>query len=357
LGRSRAHLKAPLERFIRTHIDKGQTAVLRPIVEGRLSLLRAYEAYQRNELSLDEPAEYNALAHERLNAWLATAPYKPLTRAGIEKAFKWLWKQLPATARDAAGEPNVRVRELPTLLQEFRRHTNYATFRNLKAAFQAYARTSFTDDSTLWKALAKVESLKAPITSRMTHRSPLVMPWEARWVRHALESRYLRGHKATAAEAARLWWLSCLTGMGPQEMWEDGYALTAEGLEVAGGKNKNRHRVVPVVLPDRFYHPPTITRDAYENRLERARRWLGIDVTPYSGRRAFSHWEEAAGVPLSRRKAHLGHGTPSQTDHYALEVKPYLDRDGAALAAYVTANAWAPPRDALAGGSRRIVAV
>jgi hypothetical protein len=31
------------------------------------------------------------------------------------------------------------VRELPALLQEFRRHTNYATFRNLKAAFQAYA--------------------------------------------------------------------------------------------------------------------------------------------------------------------------------------------------------------------------
>lgn len=249
------------------------------------------------------------------------------------------------------------MRELPALLQEFRRHTNYATFRNLKAAFQAYARASFTDDSALWKALAKVKSLPAPTASRMTHRSPLVMPWEARWVRHALASRYVRGHETTAAEAARLWWLSCLTGMGPQEMWGDGYALIAEGLEVAGGKNKNRQRVVPVVLPDRFYGPPAISRDTYENRLERARRWLGIDVTPYSGRRAFSHWEEAAGVPHSRRDAHLGHGAASLTNHYALEVKPYLNRDGSALAAYVTANAWAPPRDSLAGRSRAVVVV
>jgi hypothetical protein len=45
--------------------------------------------------------------------------------------------------------------------------------------------------------------------------------------------------------------------MGPQELCVDGYKLTEEGCEVTG--------------------------------LQRVREFIGIDATPYSGRRAFSH--------------------------------------------------------------------
>ncbi len=334
-------------------VAQGQTAVLRPVVEGRVSVLDAYEAWQRGELNPAEPAEYNILAKGALDAWLEGATYKPRTRQGIARALRWLWQRLPPSARDAAGEPNVRVRELPALLQGFRDASNYATFHTLKAACQAYARDMFTQESTLWKAVTAVPELERPLARHMSKRAPVVMPWEARLVRNTLATRCKSNKRFEAAEAARLFWLSCLTGMGPQEMFTDGYKLLeGEGLDIAGGKNRNRVRVVPQVLPDAAYAPPAISRDTYENRLERARRFIGIDVTPYSGRRAFSHWEEQAGITYSRRQAHLGHGAGSMTNHYALEVKPYLEADGEALIAYVAAHAFAPPVRATSGATK-----
>ena len=64
--------------------------------------------------------------------------------------------------------------------------------------------------------------------------------------------------------------------MGPQELCVEGYKLTEEGCEVTG--------------------------------LQWVREFIGIDATPYSGWRAFSHSEGEAGVPHSRRQAHLGNG-------------------------------------------------
>ena len=332
---------------------QGQTAVLRPIVEGRLSLLEAYEAWQRQELHAAEPAEYNARARRALDTWLEAATYKPRTRAGITRVLEWVWRQVPASARDAAGEPNVRVRELPALLQGFRESTNYATFHTLRSALQAYARDEFEQSSALWKGITAVPELERPVARQMKKRAPLVMPLEARLVRQTLATNCKSHKRAEGAEAARLFWLSCMTGMGPQEMFVDGFGLVPdEGVAIHGQKTKHRARVVPQILPDALYAPPTISRDCYENRLERARRFIGIDVTPYSGRRAFAHWEEAAAIPHSRRRSHLGHEAGSMTTHYLLEVKPYLDFDGDALIAYVTDSVRNPPRRAMSGATR-----
>lgn len=45
------------------------------------------------------------------------------------------------------------------------------------------------------------------------------------------------------------------------------------------------------------------------------------------------------------------------TTHYALEVRPYLDRDGEALIEYVMAHAHAPPRGARSGATRVLLQV
>jgi hypothetical protein len=83
---------------------------------------------------------------------------------------------------------------------------------------------------------------------------------------------------------------------------------------------------------------PTCTRRDLSTAL------TALQLESYDARRAYAHWLEEAGIPRARRKLYLGHGRRDVTDDYEMgELGRYLQEDGRALRAYVTAQSHQTP--------------
>jgi hypothetical protein len=62
----------------------------------------------------------------------------------------------------------------------------------------------------------------------------------------------------------------------------------------------------------------------------------GETVDPYDLRRSDATWLETAGIPRTRRRLYLGHGTRTVTDLYERhQVEAFLAEDGARLRSFI----------------------
>jgi hypothetical protein len=107
--------------------------------------------------------------------------------------------------------------------------------------------------------------------------------------------------------AARIWWTMVTTGLGPKELWEDGFEVLRDRVHIGGQKRVGRDRDVPLVdCPTQ----PEIAREGFKGALQRfnvdreSRAW----VTPYRARKTFDRWLQDAGIPRARRIPYMGTG-------------------------------------------------
>lgn len=223
-----------------------------------------------------------------------------------------------------------RVYDLPDLLRRDRERSadRAVAFNRERSHMSAFLRDLLGVDHRLYKTLRAVPPLKLVKKPRRVVGRPLE-PAELELVVAALGGGYGEAGRSMAD-----------TGMGPKELWEDGYEVLADRVLIHGEKRGGRDRFVPKIgaVPR-----PTVTRSAFEQRLKRvmkADRKLKEPklprVTPYTFRRTFAHSLEMAKIERTRRRLYMGHGAADVTDLYEEhEVAAFLAQDAERLLAYL----------------------
>ena len=125
-------------------------------------------------------------------------------------------------------------------------------------------------------------------------------------------------------------WAMALTGMGPEEYWSLRWHQYADRVHIVGTKRAGRVRDVPCA---HSVTPPSIMYAAFRRYLREASEGR---ATPYDLRRTYANWLESAGVPRTRRRLYMGHGTKDVTDLYEFhEITAFLKEDAERLKSYV----------------------
>ena len=289
--------------------DVGRLDVLSQIRDGGLRLLDVWQHYRAGDWSrLPTPEHARPLA-SAFEAWRQTVPGER-HRRDLGLACRQL----------NAGRSHATVADLPAIVARLREH--YAArgvgrhFNKLRDAASAFLKQTLTRRHSLYLEVRAIE----PLVGTRHHARHPKAPDEAWLIANAL-----------GGEAGRIWWVMCCTGMGPKELWQDGFRVEEGHLRITGKKRRARDRVVPLIVAD--VEPPLLGRAGFLSALHRAR----LSVSAYDARRSFARWMEEAGILETHQQAYLGHGPRTITDLYrrAELAVAQLDADGERLAAYV----------------------
>lgn len=289
------------------------------IAKGRRLLTDLYIAYLRGKLT-ELPAEGEELLEAAKDAWLATfqvsEAHKEACRSALAKLIG-LVKYAP------------KVSDLPALLLTYRERcvaeNHPRAFNYAKQASLAFLRDTLGRRDQLWATVAEV----APMPEAKQGAVALTIA-QARAVREqlaALRTDKNATIKEHAAEASRIWWAMCCTGMGPSEYWGV-WEVLEDRVRIKGTKRPGRRwgslgREVPLVAS---LERPTITKNAFTWIMRK------VDATAYQGRHSYATWLEDAEIPRTRRMLYLGHAGKDITDRYEKrEITAFLAEDRARL--------------------------
>jgi hypothetical protein len=222
-----------------TLADVGRLDVLCQIRDGGLRLLDVWQHYRAGDWSkLPTPEHARPLA-DAFEAWRLNVPGER-HRSDLGRACKQL----------CAGRSQATIADLPAILARLRAY--YAArgvcrhFNRLRDAASAFLKQTLTRRHALFLEVRAIEPL---VGTRHHGRHPKA-PDEA-W----LIAQMLGG------EAGRLWWVMCSTGMGPKELWQDGFRIEEGHLRITGKKRRARDRLVPLILTD--INPPQLGRAGF----------------------------------------------------------------------------------------------
>jgi len=140
--------------------------------------------------------------------------------------------------------------------------------------------------------------------------------------------------KQLPAHHARTFWAFCLTGMRPEEMFEEHgnrWSVEPGGVRIQGTKSPAADRVVPRVG---LLVKPETRRLAFYRALRAA---SGDTVAPYDLRRTYVQWLDLARIPQFRQDYYMAHEPRDLNALYKRmrEVSASLAEDAAALGALV----------------------
>ena len=296
-----------LKTMCRALAERGRLDVLQEIAAGRVRPLEVWNVVAEGDWSRLPTAETAKALDAHYTAWCATVP------GARHRADCTSYAAQLAPAHATVGA-------LPRIVSQLRE--TYAAkgagrqFNKLRDAASAFLRQTLSRQHPLYLQVRSIPGL--PVTRRFgRHPQAPDQAW--------LIAQQLGG------EAGWLWWVMCCTGMGPKELWRDGWAAVDGELHVHGQKRAGRDRVIPLILAG--IDAPAITAAAFQQTLKR--RALG--VTPYDGRRSFAVWCEQAGILPSHQDAYLGHGPRTMGDLYRQHtiLADQLEGDRARLEAYV----------------------
>lgn len=296
-----------LVAMLRLLPKQGYAELARDIKAGRRKLLDVYAHFTAGTLEELRGPRGEALLEPLLEKWLGEAEVAESTRLQRRDSFAYLKKCM-------RGKP--LLRDLPALLTEFRAQCvargHATTFNRAKSAAQAFLRDMIGRHTNAWARVSDVPTMKEAKRGRQG-----LTVAEALGIREQLAAR--------SPKAARIWWAMCLTGMGPKELFVDGFDVLEDRIRIHGAKRAGRERDVPLIdYPTR----PELTRWGFTSALRR------IGLTPYQARKTFDRWLQDAGIPRVRRKRYLGHGKRDVTDDYEFyEISEYLGDDAAKLRA------------------------
>lgn len=290
---------------------QGHIALVQDIQAGRQGILDVFAHFTAGTLAqLSGPQDDQPL-NPILEPWLDGSLVAEGTRQNRRDAFR--------TLRSLVRRAPL-LRDLPDLLTLYRAQCEAAghprVFNVARTAVQAFVRDKIGKRKPLALAVADVP----PLRERKQGRPGLPLA-DAIVVRDGL-----------GAQAGRIWWSMCLSGMGPGELW-GAWTVEQDRVHIAGtkvvrqGRDEAFGRVRDVPLVD-YPTRPELTRDGFTSALRRYSAKVGRKVTPYMGRKTFARWLEDAQIPRARREVYRGHGKRDIGDVYErYEVADYLRGD------------------------------
>jgi integrase len=312
-GTTNPAIRRKYSRMLTAFADESRVDLLRDLRDGRISFAEALDAYQRHDLdALPSGSTARPLA-KAMKAWLdrqrLAKTYSPSWVISLEQSRKYFLKQ----SRKAL------VADLPKVLEALR-DTPWAmkhprSFNVARTAGLVFVRSTLKRSHPLYLAIHAVERRKMPARK---HASPLSVEQMVNWFPNP-----------ETDDVDAFAWGMATTGMGPGEYWGV-WSVKADRIHVAGTKRKGRVRDVPKIHTPK---PPTMHTQTWSRKVTSRTRHA---VQPYDFRRTFANWMESAGIPRTRRKLYMGHGTADITDLYERhEVEAFLVDDAVKLDAYV----------------------
>jgi hypothetical protein len=299
-----------LDAMLVTLYQRGRLDLLRAIQDGTLAPLEVWDAYRSGDLSrLPDPTSLRPFRRTAL-AW--AKKYQGRKGRGIHDRHR---KELVAKLTKLAdqGNKDATLADSADLLRDYRdacqEARTHRVFNYARAALMAFLRATVGARHRLYGEVAEIETLdKLATPPRKAHT-----PDEARAIRDQLRS-----------PLGDIWWMTCCSGMGPEEFWGSWETTRDGALLIRGTKRHARVRRVPLLVPMR---PPERSYQVY-------RKALPEGVTPYDARRNYAHWLELAGIPRARIKLYMGHQIGDVLDLYTRhEVDRWLPEDGNRLRA------------------------
>lgn len=309
-GTSNPVVAKKYDRMLDALKDDGRVDILRAIRDRILTFAEAYDAYRRGalgELATGETAKPLAKAW---GAWVSAL------NVPDDCSEKHKVSLITSGRYFQRADGKARVGDLPRLLRKLRetlgaKHPR--SFNLARSAASAFVRDTLTRAHPLYTQVTAVETRTVKRKRKGRPLSPEQM------------ANYFPFPPRDAVD--EIAWGMATTGMGQSEFWGAWWIATGL-LHIEGTKRDGRVRDVPL-----FFHPskPRIHHRTFEDKL---RERTGRAIQPYDLRRTFAHWMEMAGIPRSRRRIYMGHGTSSVTDLYEHhEVRRFLQEDAAKLAA------------------------
>ncbi len=289
--------------------DSGRHSVLKEIRDGIINPIEAYGFWRQGEL-------------DHLPSAMTLRPVTPtipdwIDNHTVAETTKRNYKSEISRFAAFVGEAT-RIQDLPSALKTYRDYClergTARTFNYLRTAILSYINNNFGKSHVLWRSVRDVKTLK----EEKKRQAPQLTVVEA----HKL----IRALPAVHGQIVRA---MVLTGMHWKEVIGE-WSVESDRVTIKGTKAKGRDRFVPLI--DSEVRKPRRASKAFRTALRRIRS----DVSPYSFRRSFAHWMEEAGVPRTRRRLYLGHGTKDVTDRYERgDIERFLREDAEALRSYI----------------------
>lgn len=307
-GTTQAKVRRKLSEMLTALHESGRLDVLRAIRDGQLAMLTVYDAYQRRALDALPLAGTLRPLGEAMQKWIDSADVSPKHAYSLGQSLKYF----------LGVQADAKVNDLPAILEQLRdtlgvkhpRSFNYA-----RVAASRFIRATLKKSHPLYGAVTDVEPRK--VTPKRK-RQPLTVA--------EMRNRFpdLTNHDDAIA------WGIATTGMGAKEYWGR-WNVLADRIHIEGTKRKGRVRDVPLILQPAV---PRVHRRTWEDHI----RDKHVGVTPYDLRRTYANWMEAAGIPRTRRKLYMGHGTKDVTDLYERhEVDAFVVADAVRLRDFINA--------------------
>lgn len=289
--------------------EEGRLDILRGIRDGKLQPLDVLDAWRTKDLGRLPTAESVMNLTGSWLRWCEDYDCSESHKVSIRQSLRYITrhgKDDDLTAGDLPG----RVSDLRVALKSHPR-----TFNLLRSHAQAYARRVLGKQHRIWYEISAID----PLAVKPSHARNPQAPAQLK----ALTDRMPLGYGVMA-------WTMALTGMGPREMWVNGWDVLADRVHIKGTKRESRDREVPLVgeLASPFVGYPAFRRALLKASDGRVR--------VYDLRRSYANWLEAAGVPRTRRRMYLGHSAGDVTELYERhEVDAFLAEDAERIREYV----------------------
>jgi hypothetical protein len=299
------------ERMLSDLYDQGRLDILRAIKARQVTFASTYDAYKRQALHELPVGDAMPLVADSMKAWIAgeTNEYSSKHLVALETSRRYFER----------ANKKARIADLPKVLEQLRKTLGIKhprSFNLARAHALAFVRATLKRSHPVYISCAAVEARKVAPSAPRAYHTPDAM----------------RGnfpHPETDAVDAIAWALMT-TGMGTKEYYGP-WHVESDRVVIGGTKRKGRLREVPLV---RVPAVAKISRDWFEKSMRK--RFSGT-ITPYDLRRTYSRWMESAGVPRTRRRLYMGHGSKDVTDQYERhEVAAFVKEDAVKIAAFLT---------------------
>lgn len=290
-GTHKARTFDSINAMVSTLYETGRLDVLRRMRDGELHPMVAYSEWRETGTVQRYSAEPKLT---EVVAWVEQAKIGSHARYSYRAQVRRIARQYP----------HATISQLPGIMRAMRLALTPASFRVLRTAVLAYLRDTLGRRSTVYGDVVDVE----PRGERAKPGNPFTV------------AEVVALPPAVFGEAATMF----TTGMGVAEYWGR-WTVVDGAVQIHGTKRAGRERVVPLVWEPVL---PRVQARWWRPQLKAA----ASDHVLYDLRRGYAHLLEAAGVPLSRIKAYMGHGARVVTDVYLRHsVLPYLAEDAARI--------------------------
>jgi integrase len=300
-----------MKQMLKTLYQMGRLDVIRDLKANRVWVMQVYEQFRQGRVAELPTGELMRPLAQTWVAWLDQKEIALRTRRDYGEAWMRLAPPSDATFTD-----------LPSLLVAHRKASlgvRARTFNKDRAAILAFVHAELGDSHWLALACKRVKPLK--VANKLPY-NPLTVA-QAKDLAAALDPHH-----------ARTLWAFCLTGMRPEEMFEEHgnrWKVDDQGVYVHGTKSPAAVRVVPRVG---LLVKSATGRLAFYRALRKASR---RSVSPYDLRRTYAQWLDLARIPQFRQDYYMAHGPKDLNALYKQmrDVGAYLAEDAAALGALV----------------------